>query len=122
MLPELTEALLKLSSAPEFIPGDVVHTIERFVFLVYDRTSTCTDIDKACTKHDVQLIPPTKAALEEHIKRAAYQAGHAWGQMLLPALVLPPATSWGWIKSGEGVYKPYWTSLHEAAHTRCELL
>ena len=65
MLPELTEALLKLSSVPEFIPGDVLYTIERFVFLVYDRTSTCTDIDKACTKHDVQLIPPTKAALEE---------------------------------------------------------
>ena len=50
LLPELTEALLKLSCAPEFIPGDVLHTIERFVILVYDRTSTCTDIDKAHKK------------------------------------------------------------------------
>jgi len=42
----------------------------------------------------VELIPPTKAALEEHVKRAAYQGGHAWGQVLLPASELPPATSW----------------------------
>ena len=33
----------------------------------------------------MQLIPPTKAALEERVKRAVYQDGHAWGQMLLPA-------------------------------------
>ena len=31
-------------------------------------------------KYDVQLILPTKAALEEH---GSYQAGHIWGQMLL---------------------------------------
>ena len=46
-LPELTEALLKLSYAPSDIQEDVIHTIERFVILMYDRTSTCTDIDKA---------------------------------------------------------------------------
>ena len=38
-------------------------------------------------KYDVQLIPPTKAALEEHV---SYQAGHVWGQMLLGTA---PATS-----------------------------
>ncbi|KAJ8392754.1 hypothetical protein AAFF_G00072380 [Aldrovandia affinis] len=42
--------------------------IERFVILLYDRTSKCTDIDKArrklfARKNNVQLIPPTKAAL-----------------------------------------------------------
>ena len=46
-LPELTETLLKLSCAPSDIQEDVIHTIERFVILMYDRTSTCTDIDKA---------------------------------------------------------------------------
>ena len=81
VLPERNEALQKLLSAWEFISGDVLHTIKRFVILVYDRISTCTDIDMArrnlfAKKHDVQLIPPTKAALEEHVKRAAYQARH----------------------------------------------
>ncbi|QQP51603.1 Uncharacterized protein FKW44_001729 [Caligus rogercresseyi] len=55
--------------------------IERFVILLYDRTSKCTDIYKArwklfARKNNVQLIPPTKAALEEHVKRAVYQGGH----------------------------------------------
>ena len=80
VLPELTNAMLKLSSAPSGIPDDVMHTIERFVILFYDRTSTCKEINKArkkifAKKNNVQLIPPTKAALEEHVKRAAYQGG-----------------------------------------------
>ena len=39
VLPELTNALLKLSSAPSGISDDVMHTIERFVILLYDRTA-----------------------------------------------------------------------------------
>ena len=86
VLPELTNALLKLSSAPSGIPDDVMHTIEKFVKLLYDRTSTCKEINKArkkifAKKNNVQLIPPTKAALEEHVKRAAYQGGHVLGQI-----------------------------------------
>lgn len=29
-------------------------------------------------------IPPTKAALLQHVRRAVYQAVHCWGQMLIP--------------------------------------
>ena len=105
VLPELTDALLQLSSAPSEIPEYVMQSIERFVILLYDRTSTCTDINKARKKlHKeeqcasdttnqgssggtcqegslpgrpcVHLIPTTKAPLEEHVKRAAYQGGH----------------------------------------------
>jgi len=89
VLPELTEVLLLLSSAPRDIPDDATRIIERFVILLYDRISKCTDIDKArrklfARKNNVQLIPPTKAALEEHVKRAVYQGGHVLGQILLP--------------------------------------
>ena len=47
VLPELTNVLLQLSSAPRDIPEDVIPIIERFVILLYDRTNTCTDINKA---------------------------------------------------------------------------
>ena len=81
MLPELTGALLKLSSASRDIPEDVMLTIKRFVILMYDRTSTCTNIIKARKnifekKNNVQLIQVTKAAFDDHVKRAAYQGGH----------------------------------------------
>ena len=93
---------------------------------MYDRTSTCTDSDKArrklfARKNNVQLIPPTKAALEEHVKRAVYQGGHVLGQILLPAPELPPPTNWGWSMTG-GQYTPYWTRLPEAADNCIELV
>jgi len=127
VLPELTEALLLLSSAPRDIPHDAMRIIERFVILLYDRTSKCADIDKArrklfARKNNVELIPPTKAALEEHVKRTVYQGGHVWGQILLSAPELPPPTNWGWSRTGEGQYTPYWTRLPEAAHSCIELV
>ena len=45
VLPDLTEALIQLSFAPSGIPNDAMCIIERFVILLYDRTSKCTDID-----------------------------------------------------------------------------
>ena len=75
VLPELTQTLTLLSTAPDHINEDAMHTIERFITLLYDRTSTETDADKArrklfAKKSNVQLIPPTRAALKQHVRRA----------------------------------------------------
>ena len=43
-LPELTHALLTLSHT---LTEDVLHIIQRFVILLYERTSKCVDVDKA---------------------------------------------------------------------------
>ena len=68
------------------------------MILLYDRTSSLEDINQA-RKHlfaqkgrSIENIPPTKAALVQHIKRAVYQAGYCWAQATtsspdLPALV-----------------------------------
>ena len=45
--PQLKEALLSLSSTPHSIPEEAMKIIERFFILMYDKTSRCTDIDKA---------------------------------------------------------------------------
>ena len=79
-LPELTDALLRLACAPTEIPEHSMQAIERFVILMYDRTSTCTDVNKARKKlfakrSSVQGIPPTRAALEQLVKRAACLPG-----------------------------------------------
>jgi len=42
-------------------------------------------------------IPPTRAALHAHVKRAALQAGIALGQACIPVQQLPDPTSWGWL-------------------------
>jgi len=56
------------------------------------------------------------------VKRAVYQDGHVWGHILLPAPELPPPTNWGWSRTGEGQYTPYWTRLPEAAYSCIELV
>ena len=83
-LPELTQVLIDLTTAPAQVDEDATQTIERFVILLYDRTSTSTDVNKAhcklfAMKNNVQLIPPPSAALKQHVRRAMYQGGYVWG-------------------------------------------
>ena len=65
----------------------------------------------------MQSIPPTKAALEEHVKRAVYQGGHMWGQVLVSTPELPSPCKWGWSKTSEGDYEPFWTCLPDAGQS-----
>lgn len=125
-LPELTDALLMLASGPKEMPDDALDIIERFVTLLYDRTSTCTKVNDARRKlfplkNSVQQIPPTRAALVEHVKRAVYQGGHIWEKTLLPDPVLPSPTEWGWVKT-EGMFEPLWTTLLQASKSCRELI
>ena len=108
--------MLALSHAPSDIQEGAMHMVERFVILMYDRTSTSTEIDKArrklfAKKADIKQIPPTKAAFEQHMMRAVFQGGHIWGP-----------TSWGWTKTEDGLYEPIWTTLPEAAQACYELV
>ena len=127
VFPELTNALLEPCSAPHDIPQEVMAAIERFIILLYDRTSTSTEIDHARRKwfvkrHNVQSIPPTKAALKEHAMRAVYQGGHVWGQMLVSTPELPSPCKWGWSKTSEGHYEPFWTCLPDAGQSSYEIV
>ena len=55
----------------------------------------------------VKRIPPSHAALEQHVKRAAFQGGHVRGKALTPHPVLPSPTSWGWVMTDGGLYEPH---------------
>ncbi|KAJ7371262.1 hypothetical protein OS493_027378 [Desmophyllum pertusum] len=46
-------------------------------------------------------IPPTQAALREHAKRAAYQAGIIWGQATISNPDTSSPAEWGWTQKGE---------------------
>ena len=45
----------------------------------------------------MDALPPTEAALREHTKRAAYQAGHVWAQMFATVPRIPSPGEWGWL-------------------------
>ena len=126
--PAVTEYFEEMSSCPEKPSIDCICTIERFIIILYDRTSTCTNIDMA-RKHlftkkgrSMEGLPPTQAALYQHILRAAYQGGHVWGSLLELAPRLPSPADWGWIRLDTGLYSPLWTTIPQASITSLELV
>ena len=64
----------------EDINNDDFAHIERFVVLLYDRSSTCIDVNScrrdlfSTKQRDVESIPPTRDALKQHLLRAMLQA------------------------------------------------
>ena len=98
-----------------------IQQLERFVVLLYD----CTSTEEGVNRERKQLfskksraivgLPSTLAGLIEHIKRAAYQAGHCWGQMTTPAPKLPSPNDWGWKKKAYGGWDAIWTTVPEAS-------
>ena len=69
--------------------------LERFVVLLYDRTSSQQHVKEArkqlITQNDSAIngLPSTQDALIQLIKRTNYPAGHCWAQMMIAALELP---------------------------------
>ncbi|KAG7172955.1 hypothetical protein Hamer_G008452 [Homarus americanus] len=114
--PEVTTAFLSLASTPSELPDGILSSLERSIVLLYDRASTCCDVNMLRKKlfsrksRSLEHLPPTRAALEQHIKRTAYQAGHIWGQATIALVSLPSLCDWGWMKSGDEL-EPLWTTL-----------
>ena len=58
---------------------------------------------------NIENIPPTQAALDQHIKRSSYQSGHVWGQSLEVHPELPDVTDCRWETPQTAGYIPKWT-------------
>ena len=117
----ITEIFIKLESAlTKADVKDAMPMLERFVVLMYDRTSNCLDVN-SCQRdlfvkkgHAMESLPPTFKALLQHTYRAAYQAGYVWRQSLVHQQQLPSPENWGWKRVGE-TYAPHWSDFAEAA-------
>lgn len=126
-MPEITETFLHLSTPQSTVSEEDIQALERFVVILYSRTCPLTSVNEARQSifaqgtRTIDNIPPTQAALVQHIKRAAYQACQVWGQALEPVQELPSPLEWGWQQS-EGVWSPIWTTLPEAAKACSELI
>ena len=73
--PEITDTFDQLScQVPRSPPESTIKKLERFVVIMYCRTSDDEDVNSARmtlftrNSRSIDNIPPTKAALEEHIK------------------------------------------------------
>ena len=113
---EVSATFAKLSHNPSEIEESDLQTLEKYVVLMYDRSSITSSVDEARLdlfarkQRSYDLIPPSQNALKEHTKRAAYQAGHIWGQCVIRDPELQCPSKWGWSKEDDS-WKIVWTSL-----------
>ena len=100
VLPDITLCFHSLSINPDSITTEF-HKLEHFVAILYDRTNDSGSMNKvrkylfAQKSREIENIPPTAGALEEHAKRVVYKSGHMWGQSLVRQHELPSPASFG---------------------------
>ena len=58
---QLTDALVRLAQGPPVIPEECMNIIDKFVMLIYDHTSTCSNVNEARKRLFAKtlLIPPS---------------------------------------------------------------
>ena len=127
----LTQSFLSLLDSPEKITEpESTAVLERYVILIYNRTSAEVDVNIARKTmfsqrgKDISRIPPTKDALMLHASRAVFQASHIWNKSLSKQLGIPSPEDWGWVTDrGEGEeLVPKWISLPPAVQSCSELI
>ena len=127
VFPELTSALKELNALPEVVDYSSLEVIERFVVLLYDRTSNLTKVNEARQElfakksRTLENIPPTQEALLQHTKRAVLQGGFVWGQSSSKQLDIPCPSNWGWYRD-DNSWSPKWTTLPQVKDACYELI
>ena len=124
--PEASPVFTKLSMHPPVIDDEEQKVLEKFVITMFDRSSHATDIDAvrldmfARKQRSYDTIPPTRAALFQHTKCAAYQAGCIWSQSTLRQMELESPSQWGW-QQQDNSWQILWTTLPPIAES-CQQL
>ena len=124
VFPEVSEVFMKLSSHPTLVEKEDTKKLEKFVVLMYDRSSSTEKVDDARLElfvrkqRSYEAIPPTHEALVQHTRRAAYQAACIWSRSLECNIGEESPGDWGWKKEGD-FWRVVWSSLPPVA-TSCQ--
>ena len=106
--PAVTNVFISLLSQPAEITPEILQEIERFVIIMYSKTCTQTKVNDARKElfaqhgRTIDSIPPTHAALLQHLKRAVFTSSFVWAQALESCPTLPDPANWGWHSASSG--------------------
>ena len=117
--PNICKTFAKLSKPAASIEYEDFKKLEGFVVTMFCPSLEMDSLDEARKAlvfekgfHSQQL-PPTSAALKQHILRAYFLAGCTWGSSTVALMNLPDPCNFGWYDV-DGRYMPYWTHLQPA--------
>ena len=121
--PDLTDMLVALTLNPNMFGIEAIHMqrIERFVVLMYSKGCGAADVNETTLRlftsgtKSLESIPPTQAALFQHVKRAILQSSFYWHQALSAQQEIPDFSGWGWQKDNTSTWQLLWTTLDDAS-------
>ena len=128
--PEITGTMVAITTRPHEFSESSVHmqNIEAFTVKLYCKNTECKSVNAArrhMFTHSLQSldrIPPTKAALYQHVKRSLLVSAYIWHCSLNRELNLPDPKLNGWEWNDRlKIWVPYWTCLGDAS-TACALM
>jgi hypothetical protein len=130
--PNLSNTLIELTQNPDLINTEPVYLqrLEQFVVNMYSRGSQVHGLNVnearlrlfSSGQRSLENIPPTQAALLEHVKRALLQASFFWKQATSAYQAIPDFSEWGWKLDDAGkTWLPFWSPLADAG-IACSLL
>ena len=116
LCPEVGPVFSKLSQYPPTMEDADLNILEKFVVTMYDKHSNTTKVDEARLplfarkQRPYESIPPTRAALVQHVRRSAFQAAYIWGQSTECIQCNLKVLATGAGKKGE-VWEVLWSTL-----------
>ena len=112
-MPEITEVFKQCWKVDSM---EVNPKLERFIILMYCKTSDETDIHQArhrlfASGRSIDHIPPTRGALFEHFRRATLQT-KLWMLCLIKNPEIPSPLNYGWMYTEDkNSIIPKWSNL-----------
>ncbi len=116
-VPSLLSEFATITSTPFHISPELKKVVHYFVYKLYsdELITDDTNLDLVrmrvfCHRtQDVERIPPTSDALDQHLKRSVFQAS-IWITAHEPLALVPSPCNHGWMEKG-GQLVPIWTTL-----------
>ena len=129
--PEITEIMIKLTDDPSSIDEEpsLMEALEKWTVMMYSKNCTNFFVNEARQSmfthnlKSLENIPPTQAALYQHVKRTLLVAGYTWRVAFRKMLNLPDPGLHGWEWNDRLLqWVPYWTKLDDASKACAMLL
>ena len=129
-MPEMTDTFLELSDNPDSFTIESIHMqrLERFHVIMYSKSCSAATVNQARQQlfshglRSLEAIPPSQAALLEHLKRSILQACFIWMHAATCHHVIPNFSACGWeLDERSQQWVPFCSTLADASKA-CALL
>ena len=128
--PEITEVMINLTNDPKSIDEDptLMAALEKWTVMMYSKSCnklTVNEARQSMFTHNLKSldnIPPTQAALYQHVKRTLLVAAYMWHVAFRKMLNMPHPGLYGWEWNDRvQQWVPFWTVLEDASKA-CSML